>query len=1525
MGGNPISIIDPARVKGLLVPVGQVKHSRFLSFLERFEHEDVVQLRDVSPDSRPHTTMFSPLAFPAGRVLFDMRTSVPPAAHLALSPFEIYRQPLVVIAVADGRNYSHRSAIDGQSLEEAKTGESLCQDSIDSLLRYRQQLVSELPLALVHQIIVFDCDAMNQKLPHGIAAVPSPAKSKTTTMKTVMCDLTSQLLAEMTSLARSLQELASVESPKVPRQNIQRPLARYFDSSRPASADPSQQLDDAQRYDHRMSMPAHMLANMSSRSSTPEVRPASVSSGAQTPPTAVNGIMSSPSSPPSRPPDLPRPMSHDRASLQGFGSNSLSERERTKHRGRMDIVIGSLYMLAGLWPDAVKELSDGITVAKAYNDHLWHAKALDYLLVICLLNAWAELDFRVSTQIILNNFLALTAIKLQHITEIVQIPQALYSATEKISSGSVKTSKEAPTSSHGDPKSTSMISSRDSVLKSLSDLLPDLVTSIQNLYSRAWTFSEDKLPQLSFSDSGLRFARLLTVVEASNGSCTSACMRQVVLNTPSPKDQRQSTQVTTFPSKAEITTFLFRSFPSPGTDESLTVVDRTRILAGIASILAELGYHRKKAYVLKELLEGLVPALVEARKRGAAEMGLHPAASLASLDAALIGARNTGSQGAHGEDEIGVHSFLDMVCRAYGIHVNQSSPASSEDKVAIEDTPELIQRTTMALPDRKEAIAQRTIYQASGRHFGSLELKCDILRLCIHVCDALPHLEGILRFSAELLRTSGSGIAPGLEDSNAASSLSINEQLRLWNNISRTVGAARQLGLKYLAADYWDEFLVRGVDIIPSTSKTPIPHARDELESVTTSGADANSGPFLYNPFSQNGPAKTAKPLVVANEEATFRVTLQNLQDFDLEIESIRLGSYEDEYSARAQAVVVGPYRTQSVFLSARWPASGLANISGCTVKIRGCYERWFPLFDQPWSLKPGVKTLHPENRGQNRESQPNKGTRAPPGPVPSSLDLEVIPALPNIVLQRSTLAQSAIMLLEGETKTFNLTLFNASKTVAADLVLLTFEDSTRSQLQAAMANKDLRPGDLYELELVAARPSLRWLREDGEPSPAIGPGNEITLKIEVAGKPGLSDASILVSYAHLGVPRHELKDRFFTRQHSIPLLVTVNASVDLTRTDVLPFTPSFAWQNQKWQNTRSSPPSASKSDLSPRIRRPSSMSTGSKTPKHINNENRFQTLLSRIGLSPNDKSHCLVCLDCRNSWPSPLSISIQVRSPSTSPSPTTKNPTSPSNTDTMKLTYTVHEFLHPGHTKRILLLLPRLRLRNHHRPVPSPGPSANKQFVLTAGPKESHEAQVAARENFWYREALLEQIHATWTEESTSRTGLINMRGIRLSQRMVEAYKLPDVEVRMALTLSPLAFSAPGTSSPSNGTSPADNNDDEAEAEAETETKGGHTGITQLSPTTYLIPPSVPITVTTTLTNHSHHPIHPLLRLQPRVAGDHPHHVALELGRKFLVHGLLQRVLPVLGPGERKDVDVGFTILGRGRWAVGGVVEEIR
>ncbi|KAL8686271.1 MAG: hypothetical protein Q9218_007222, partial [Villophora microphyllina] len=1472
MSVDQLSIVAPARVNIISVPIGRIIQSRFLGFLGRLRQEDVVQLRDISPDIRPHRTMFSPLAFPAGRLLFGLTTSAPPPTHLTLSPFELYRQPLVIVGIADGQSYGNDGSVGGSSQTGDESNGSvggLSRDSIQSLLQDRHQLASNFSSALVHQILVFDCTSSDQRLPEGLATVPSPANSRMTTMKTVMCDLASQLLAEMASFAKSLQESTSIETPRVPRQNVQRPLARYSQSSTPAPTDPNLPSKDQHKNDHRMSMPAHLLENLGSRYSTPKSHPDSPSTGIPSPPSSLDGIQSNPTSPPLRPVDRPRPMSRDRATMQGFGSNSLTERERNKIRGRTHIVIGSLYLLAGRWPDAVRDIVDGAVVAKANSDHVWHGKALDYLLVICLLYAWAGLDVR--------------------------IPQLLFEATEKASSVSTKPSKDTPASSHADLTKTSVGPTSTSSLQALSNLLPELVTTIQNLYSRAWTFSEDKLPQLSFSETGLRFSKLLTITAASDGKLTDINLNQIIGGHRAQRTAARPQDVISTPTRGEIAAFLLRSYPNLDTDQSLTVANRTSILAGIAAILAELGYQRKQAIVLKELLEGLIPALVEARKRGAAEMGVHPAASLAALDVALIGARSQHSQLPFGEEESGLQDFLIMVCRSYGVQLSSNRDTTVTSQTTQAKVSAAHALASLPFTDESEEIIQRAIHVASGKLVGSLDLKIDILRLCINICEALPDLEGVLRFSAELLRTSGSYVAPGSDDSNGSSSLSIEDQLRLWGNIPRTVGVGKQLGLEDLAADYWDDFLLRGIDLIPSSSNSPIPHAKDELEAVAKSATETVTGPFLYNPFEQSNRATAAKPLVVAGEEAAFRITLQNLYDFDLEIESIRLRTDNDGCGVATQDFIVGPYRTQSFYLTAIPPEAGSLNISGCYARIRGCRERFFPLFAAPWSLKPSVKSLQlhqssPGDQPQDSQKPPEKrGAITGNKPAPSSVALDVIPALPNIILRAVSLPQSAKMLLEGETKIFGITLFNASKSVTANLVLLTFEDSTSAQLQAAMENKDLPAIDLHELQLAASKKPLRLCLPQGNPEVVIEPGKELVLEVEITGKPALSDATIHVSYGHLGIPRSQLKDRFYTRQISVPLAITVNASIDIATTDILPFSTSFAWQNQQRQASGSLPSFTKKDSPPVQTRRPSSMSSRSKPNKFsTNNDNRFQALLSRIGLSPNDGSHCLLCLDCRNSWPTPLSLSIQVRSssptdpPKTPLSPTVSSPTDPkpgADITNHKISYTLHESLQPGHTKRILLLLPRIRLPTSHchAPIPSPDPNNRKlqrQFVVSQGPKKTYEAEIREREGYWYREALLSLLNATWVEDSTGRKGVINLRNIRLSDRMIDILKLPEMEVEMSLSLAPSISS---------------NEPSEATNEK----------LVQLSPTLYTCPLRTSLTLITRITNHTSTPLHLLLRLQPRLSAPVPHTIALDLQRKLLVHGVCQKVMPVLGPGE--------------------------
>ena len=93
-----------------------------------------------------------------------------------------------------------------------------------------------------------------------------------------------------------------------------------------------------------------------------------------------------------------RDPSADRVSIHGFGSGGVSERARNKGRGRVSIVIGTLYLCAGQWNEAMKELVDGGSRARAFSDHLWHAKALENIMVCLLLFAWSGMDFQVSMQ-----------------------------------------------------------------------------------------------------------------------------------------------------------------------------------------------------------------------------------------------------------------------------------------------------------------------------------------------------------------------------------------------------------------------------------------------------------------------------------------------------------------------------------------------------------------------------------------------------------------------------------------------------------------------------------------------------------------------------------------------------------------------------------------------------------------------------------------------------------------------------------------------------------------------------------------------------------------------------------------------------------------------------------------------------------------------------------------------------------------------------------------------------------------------
>ena len=349
--------------------------------------------------------MFSPLAFPEGRVLYDLSTSLPPPSHLALTPFEVYREPLIILGIADGAESALEQARRDCQAQESGAEPRFSRDhskvlGFEWLSIGLDNLSQEYPKALVHQILIFDYE--ESSLPEGIYPVPPLARSRTTTVKTVLCDMTSRLLAEMAPYAKSLQALSSINSPNTSSLPVfhgvasalpphMGHLSRASSGVNSRSSSPAGERSDSK---HRMSMPARITSETDSRSSTPDSRATSPFSPPST--NGQTGLPATKSPPKESSVERPRAESRDRTSASGSGVGSLGERERNKGKGRIGIVIGAMYLLAGRWPDAMKELVQSATIARASSDYLWHAKALDYILVCLLMFAWAGMDFRVS-------------------------------------------------------------------------------------------------------------------------------------------------------------------------------------------------------------------------------------------------------------------------------------------------------------------------------------------------------------------------------------------------------------------------------------------------------------------------------------------------------------------------------------------------------------------------------------------------------------------------------------------------------------------------------------------------------------------------------------------------------------------------------------------------------------------------------------------------------------------------------------------------------------------------------------------------------------------------------------------------------------------------------------------------------------------------------------------------------------------------------------------------------------------------
>ncbi|EFR03500.1 hypercellular protein HypA [Nannizzia gypsea CBS 118893] len=1435
---DPLSPIAPARLRVLLLPIGRIRRSRFLSFAERLRAHNVVRLGDVSPEGSSSKKTFSPLAYPSGMIIYDLSISVPPISHLEVFPFELFREPLVILAIADGAEISvKRGRDENDSVKEKSSGTGQKKhptpEGLDQLIQELDGINEDYPKSVLQQLLIFDYNGLENIVPgpEQVIWIPSREASRPTTMKTVMCDISARVLGALQIFSESLLQWQSIESPKVlswgPR--------RILDSKSP------------DKLSHRMTMPAHLP-------SRPTEQPLE---GANSPPTIShespttfdeitrsiqisNKALSSNSNPRSN------EHSRDRSSVAGVSNIASNEKAKARFQGRLHVLTGILYLQGGLWPDALKELIEGAAIARSGSDYIWHAKALEAILICLLMFGWVGANF--------------------------QIPHICFPNGDRTMPKA--TLAQGNVDSHG----KSEPEARALALHNLASILPDISNYILSLYNRAINITDEPLPQLVFSETVIRLAKLLTTMQVRDGSLDAEGLQHIVLNkplerAPLPDQQRKSN---TF-RKTEITSFLFRALPS-SLSSDVPVTDAVQIFIGVAAVLSPLGMERKRAFVLKELFSILIPGLVQARKIGAAEIGIHPAAGLSALtnssfdiNALDIGPANM---------EAGLRSVLSLVGGVYGAKLaNGRQNGRPQDHGHDFDF------------DSAEAIIERTFQNSALDTYGDLALKIEILKSCINFCEALPDFSGVLTFTVALLQAVKGTYMLTTNPQKGRPLLSQDEQTRLYNTVKRTVSVAHKLGVPDLEAEYWDDFLVRDVLFQPSSAERPVRRTKQDFGVTFSTEEGSETEPFIYNAFSKPL-TPTAEAPLIAGEPAIARVVLQNPFDFELEIEHISLEGEGIAFEASASNLLLAPFCLQEIEITLLPGEEGLLKITGCTVKVKFCRERRFPIFKKLWKSaveaklkRSGLAAKDPSlSRPISWSSNASQGA-LPLRKLPeaASLSANVIKAQPMIEVRSSSLLQSAVMMLEGETSLFEITLYNSSN-CPADLLLFTFQDSTTAHLQAALNNKDNLPTEIYELEYqMLKRPPLR-LRSSGpgQEIPSLDPGESKTLAIEILGKPGLRTATIQVDYACIGAPPSELPDSFYARQISIPLTITVNASLNIARCEILPFNGHLGWIGDASSVSNPEKQSTSNAVLSDS----SMVSTKDRTDPQIS------PVISQLGSKYTGSDYCLLLIDLRNSWPNPISANLKATDPTEE---TTDNPEAGTSTPHLQ---EVSDILQPGHLSRFALAIPRIYLDDPHEKIPALNAANRRQFVVSAN-KLSYEAETAKREAFWLREKMFENLNGTWRDEVTGREGVIDFRTIVLNNRMISALRVDDLE--LSFMLLPLQKTGDAMSC-------GDQNQT----------------ILQTGQSRFSVSTDTFFNLQTTIFNRSSKPIHPIIRLQPTLRNQ-PYTVALELSRRLSCTGMLQRALPLLGPRERRRINLGITIHCAGEYEIRATVEEVK
>ncbi|KAF8212193.1 TRAPP II complex [Mycena galopus ATCC 62051] len=545
-----------------------------------------------------------------------------------------------------------------------------------------------------------------------------------------------------------------------------------------------------------------------------------------------------------------------------------------------------------------------------------------------------------------------------------------------------------------------------------------------------------------------------------------------------------------------------------------------------ASLYACLGYRRKEAYILREVLGCILDLIVCGRE----EDGLGIQGSNSS-QRGNVGVRF--SENIDGNES--VLKLLKYVCKVLGINLDavRLLETSNTDHTEAQDT---------------AASLEDDVATEFTEPYGWPELQVGVVREAVAVAEALP---------GTFLLPCGRAICLSSLKTLPQAVLSAGDQYHLYTTSNRALVTAHRRG-DSRSVEYWSGKPLVSINLAPlPLVRLPIEKPLSVLSSrssdivpILTGGTD----PFLYNPRRALGQGKS---LVVQNELLEFVIVLRNPYVFDLEILSLSLSTSGVKFDSKPVRVVLPANSFHMVSLSGKATETGPLVVRGCFVQAPGGTKREFTLpvtteeeeerisrkraaleCEVGRSKYSGLDCFPWEKASKRSSTQLTVSTTKAPLRF---LEYAVVPEQPLLRIRRTSVTHGAVMMYNGEMSTIRITLENVSP-LPIDFLRLVFDDSTIAPAQQALATGDLSVFDTYETEYdLLHRPVFSWNKEDAKDMPPVG----------------CTSGTVHVSYSYVHRPTASLDPSpqvFHTRQLSYPVMVTVYHMLECQGMDILPF-----------------------------------------------------------------------------------------------------------------------------------------------------------------------------------------------------------------------------------------------------------------------------------------------------------------------------------------------------------------------------------